>query len=123
MVNYLIENGYTDLNIPPAQTELLPSIRDWYTKLDIYKSRINYATTQVATYTTSVNDLTSEYNTLEISLESITKQKSQLNKDFNSKYFRYIKEGSWIDESYDDPDLYYLDGLEVLYKSAFPRVE
>ena len=52
----------------------------------------------------------------------IARKKSALYKEFNSKYGRYVKEGSWISEEYQDPDLYYLDALGVLYNSTFPKL-
>lgn len=55
-------------------------------------------------------------------LQDIREQKEKLNKDFFSKYSRFIQEGSWISEDYVDDNLYYLDAYNVAALSAFPKV-
>lgn len=55
-------------------------------------------------------------------INEIIKQKQELEYKFYKKYSRFIQEGSWIDESYYDDDLYYLDAQKVLYDSAYPQV-
>lgn len=56
-------------------------------------------------------------------IEEETERKKELESKFYNKYARFIQEGSWIDESYYDDDLYYLDGQKVLYDSAFPQIK
>ena len=51
------------------------------------------------------------------------KQIEDLDRAFNSKYSRYLQEGSWISEDYMDDDLYYLDGLNVAYTASRPQVQ
>lgn len=41
---------------------------------------------------------------------------------FYKKYSRYIQEGTWIDESYTNDDLYYLDALKRTRSSSRPQV-
>ena len=43
-------------------------------------------------------------------------------KEFYNKYYRYIQEGTWIDESYVDHEKYYLDAVSTLYNSCQPQV-
>ena len=40
------------------------------------------------------------------------------NKEFYTKYSRFIQEGSWIKEDYTDPNLYYMDAESTLYTST-----
>lgn len=49
--------------------------------------------------------------------------KAPLNKEFFSKYNRFIQEGTWIDEQYVDDEKYYADAQSVLYNSCYPKVE
>lgn len=81
-----------------------------------------------------------EYNTALTNLESgmvatqqainaaIATQSSWLlllqdvHKQFYKKYSRFIQEGTWIDESYTDDDLYYLDALKKARESSRPQV-
>lgn len=58
----------------------------------------------------------------EIRLNEIRKEKEKLNKQFFSKYSRFIQEGTWISEDYIDDNLYYLDAYNVAALSAFPKV-
>jgi hypothetical protein len=76
------------------------------------------------------------YEAAELSKDSMSKQyekqleiydrllklKSDLNKKFYNAYHRYIQEGTWIDESYYDDNLYYQAAYKVSTKSAMPQV-
>jgi hypothetical protein len=48
--------------------------------------------------------------------------KKILHEKFYEKYSRFIQEGSWIQEDYVDPNLYYLDACKVSQTSANPKV-
>jgi len=48
---------------------------------------------------------------------------SALHKAFFKKYARYLQEGTWQDSNYVDDDEYYLDGLEVAYRSSRPQIQ
>lgn len=50
-------------------------------------------------------------------------EKDNLEKEFFSRYGKFIKEGTWSSNDYIDPELYYLDAMQVSQTSAFPRVE
>ena len=50
-----------------------------------------------------------------------TKGKTQLIQEFEKKYSQYIKEGIWSDNSYVEPDAYYLDAQKVLNTSSMPK--
>lgn len=55
--------------------------------------------------------------------KNYVKQVEDLDKAFNTKYARYLQEGSWISEDYMDDNLYYLDGLSVAYTASRPQVQ
>ena len=63
-----------------------------------------------------------DYNSIKDKLQDIANATEEIEKEFNTKYSRYIQEGSWTDDNYMDDDLYYLDSLQVLYDSAYPKV-
>ena len=49
-------------------------------------------------------------------------EKDEINNRFYKKYSRYIQEGSWTSDNHVDPELYYLDALQVSNTSAQPQV-
>ena len=55
-------------------------------------------------------------------IDDLIEQKAQLIKEFESKYSRFIQEGTWNSTDYIDADLYYLDALQVSNTSAQPVV-
>ena len=55
-------------------------------------------------------------------LDVILDNKKVLKKTFYEKYSKYLQEGTWIDESYIDDELYYLDATNIANQSAFPQV-
>ena len=55
-------------------------------------------------------------------IEKIKEQKQQILNDFNSKYSKFIQEGTWESTDYIDSELYYLDAVEVSNVSAQPKV-
>ena len=59
---------------------------------------------------------------IEDEIEDIQDEKDALTKEFNNTYSRYIQEGTWSSTEYIDPELYYLDALQVSNTSAQPTV-
>ena len=55
-------------------------------------------------------------------IKEAEEQKQNFVNDFNSKYSRFIQEGTWESNNYIDPELYYLDAVEVSNVSAQPKV-
>lgn len=55
-------------------------------------------------------------------LDSLVIQKQKLNEEFYNKYYRFLQEGSWIQEDYIDDELYYLDADSLLRNSISPKV-
>lgn len=97
-------------------------INSWITKRNTAASIINQYTDVLTNTNALVSSYESEYNKLKDSLQVLAEQKEALNKMFYTKYSRFIQEGTWISEDYIDPDLYYMDAVEVLRTSAFPQV-
>jgi len=86
-------------------------------------------TTQYNNYEAIETSLTPQKAALEEEIGSIVEElnfkaetKRQIYEDIYKKYFPFIQEGSWIDESYFDEDLYYVDAETTLYASAYPQV-
>lgn len=79
-------------------------------------------TTQYGLASTNKTKLEEQYNKLVKKQTQIRELKKQLNQKFYSLYARYIQEGTWIDESYVDSNLYYIDAQSVLYNSAMPKI-
>jgi hypothetical protein len=59
---------------------------------------------------------------LQIKYDNAILLKNELYRLFYNKYSRFIQEGTWIDESYYDDNLYYNDAMSVLYNSSMPKV-
>ena len=55
-------------------------------------------------------------------IEEVQKLKTEREKKFYEKYSRFIQEGTWSSNDYIDPELYYLDALQVGRTSAQPKV-
>ena len=73
--------------------------------------------------TGSIAQIEQKIEQIEEDNKNYVKQLEDLDKTFNSKYGRYIQEGSWISEDYMDDNLYYLDGLSVAYTASRPQVQ
>jgi len=48
-------------------------------------------------------------------------RKRELNLQLYRKYYKYIQEGTWLDDQYIDDDLYYLDANKILNQSSYPK--
>lgn len=55
-------------------------------------------------------------------IDEQTKKKEKLREILYNKYYRFIQEGTWTDESYVDDELYYLEASKIAAVSAFPQV-
>lgn len=55
-------------------------------------------------------------------INEILELKKDLETEFYAKYSRFIQEGQWSSQDYVDPDLYYLDALQVSRDYAEPKV-
>ena len=68
------------------------------------------------------HELQTQINLINKDIDSLKKEKERINKEFYSKYYRFIQEGTWIDESYIDDEKYYIDAQSTLYNSCYPQV-
>lgn len=85
---------------------------------------------QKTNYNTLKNKLDKSVKNIQTRIDDIEEQNKvyvqqilDLDKAFNTKYARYLQEGSWISEDYMDDNLYYLDGLSVAYTASRPQVQ
>ena len=72
---------------------------------------------------TQIQDLKNDIEDIKSSREEILDQIAELDKLFNTKYARFIQEGSWISEDYYDDNLQYLDAESVAYTSSRPQIQ
>lgn len=73
-------------------------------------------------YESSNSGYISQINNSQNEVKSIKEEKKSLINKFESKYMRYITEGTWQDDSYTNADKYFLDAENVLATSAMPKV-
>ena len=59
---------------------------------------------------------------LQDEIDDLIIKKNKIVNDFNNKYSRFIQEGTWSSTDYIDPELYYLDAVQVSHTSAQPLV-
>ena len=59
---------------------------------------------------------------IEAEQETLINRKKILDTEFFRRYSRFIQEGTWIDEKYNDDELYYFDAQSVGYESSVPKV-
>lgn len=63
-----------------------------------------------------------DYPNLDKIINNALEEKKELEKAFYKKYSRFIQEGTWSSNNHIDPELYYLDALQVSRVSAQPKV-
>lgn len=72
---------------------------------------------------TQIDTLEGQIEQIETAREGILEDIATLDEKFNTKYARFIQEGSWISEDYYDDNLYYLDAESVAYTSSRPQIQ
>lgn len=63
-----------------------------------------------------------EYPNLDKIINKALEDKKEIEKSFYRKYSRFIQEGTWSSNNHLDPELYYLDALQVSRTSGQPKV-
>lgn len=108
--------------------EFMASFRAYYQILHNYETYQTMATSLTASVAALI-DLIGEDSaepsgktSYYLALYKLLQQKKAILKVFESKYARFIQEGSWISEDYIDDNLYYLDALGVAKNSSKPQV-
>lgn len=120
-INELIRELTLDINdqsrpLTPAQKKEKQDLIDMHKKnLSVYKSSLESVNNQITKYTT---DITSIKNRL----DEILTEKRNLHRIFNTKYSRFINEGTWQDSNYLDDNKFYLDAVSVSNTSSKPNV-
>ena len=79
-------------------------------------------TQEATTYETQVNAYKTQATNLSEDIEDLTDEKEELYRNFFARYGRFIQEGTWVDEKYTDPELYYYDAQSVGFESSMPKV-
>ena len=72
---------------------------------------------------TQIEELKDQIEDIKTEREGILEDIAALDEKFNTKYARFIQEGSWISEDYYDDNLYYLDAESVAYTSSRPQIQ
>lgn len=67
-------------------------------------------------------DYEKEFIGLKQQIDIALEEKSKIEKEFYTKYSRFIQEGTWESTDYIDNELYYMDALQVSNASAQPKV-
>ena len=110
-----------------AQTYVQTHVND--TKVQTLMNDRNYVISQINVYTQLFTSISQSVSLLEEYVANVDADQEQiiadlraLNKQFYTKYARFIQEGTWSSEDYWDDDLYYLDALQVAYTSSRPQI-
>ncbi len=85
------------------------------------KAREGHATI-VTNLENSVTELAKRLNDEDNNQKDWLDELEALHKKFNSRYARFIQEGSWTSQDYLDENLYYLDAKSVAYTSSRPKI-
>lgn len=84
---------------------------------------ISVASKYVNTYTQQKIKLKTAQTDITDKITNLLDEKTALHNTFNTKYARYLQEGSWEGSNYISDNTYYYDALKVLYESSRPQVE
>ena len=67
-------------------------------------------------------DYANDHASYKSQIDKLIEEKKEIEKIFYKKYSRFLEEGTWSSQDYIDPELYYLDALQVSDTSAEPKV-
>lgn len=95
---------------------------DYITQIQTLEKTVKESNERYIIQNNCLKETQQNYDDIQARLTDIAKATEEIENEFNFKYARYIQEGSWNDDSYMDDDLYYLDAVNVLYQSAYPKV-
>lgn len=118
MTEYVIEGQTRAIEIPKFNADTQKKLQE----MDIFQK--NYLKYQglAAKAKQQKEEYENKLKELYALSDTMYRKKDNLNLIFFKKYYRYIQEGSWKDDSYMDDTLYYLDALATARASAFPKV-
>ncbi len=132
LYGYLTEPKLEDYTVKKSYSGTASTSRLEKAKSEHFKKYLD----NIGLYQLQLTNARQELNTLESQQEqwqelvedaqqenqTLIKYKQALNAAFYKKYHSFIKEGTWIDEKYYDPNEYYQDAQQVLYNSCFPII-
>lgn len=116
--SYISKYGNTAADISTK----LATYKELEKRFDTYNDIITSVETQLKSVNSKLDAINAE-TTGDTSYYGINKQTDELNAAFYKKYSRFIQEGTWNSQEYIDPNLYYLDALDVAYTSSRPQVQ
>ena len=111
-------SDYVFETINPERSDVKRLLKD----MTLYTIERNKQYAEYTRLEAEKNSLESTKAALETSINTLKEKKSALNKLFYKNYYRFIQEGTWIDEQYVDDEKYYIDAQSVLYNSCYPQV-
>lgn len=94
----------------------------WAAYQSVKKQSEEYATALEA-INRSIATIESEINADKARQEEITDARDAKHEEFFKKYGRFISEGTWSSEDYNDDNLYYLDATSVAYEASRPKTQ
>lgn len=95
---------------------------NYLAQISTLNTQISDSDAEMNKFKTNLDETQKQYDDAQEKLKNIARATEEIEHEFLTKYSRYIQEGSWCDENYMDDDLYYLDAVNVLYQSAYPKV-
>lgn len=98
------------------------TIRGYLTKIIEFLETWNEGQKSLELAKSQLDSYQQAYNNLQDTFETYNQWKKDLNKYFFKKYYRYIQEGTWIDNDQNDDEKYYIDALSVAYNSCQSQV-
>lgn len=127
---------YNNLSCVVPANKTLARTQQKITAVDTSRSDVQKYITEYTTYYEKRSNAYNEKEALKKSIlnkktsiqkkneqkEQILAYKKKLNYLFFKKYYKFIQEGTWIDESYIDDNKYYADAQSVLYDSCYPQI-
>jgi hypothetical protein len=88
----------------------------------ILKEALETAKTKTNNDSQALDTKEGEKAELETEIDNLEKEKKRLHNNFYARYSRFIQEGTWQDDKYNNDDSYYADAQSVLYDSCYPKV-
>ena len=118
MTEHVVQGQTRAIEIPKYNADAQGKLKQmdiFQRNYEKYRGWAEKARQQKKTYEQKLKDLYAKS-------DKMYRMKNNLNLLFFKKYYRFIQEGSWKEDSYMDDTLYYLDALATARNSAFPKV-
>ncbi len=96
--------------------------QDYLNKILNYQTIIYESAPRVLSLQEKHDYYVNRFSETEKQINLLNSYKKELNNLFTKIFSKYILEGTWVDESYNNDEKYYIDAQSTLYNSAFPQV-